>query len=170
RPEPEVRKDAAAGSHFAEPHDLAHSIIDDVDRSAERSTFEDCVERNGARLVHGDALRELGEDPAIGSVLAGADEHLDRAGLRHEDATRDGAPLHDGGETDQPTSVQRRRTEPGERAARRRRVALGDDLPSLAARLQVDRLDALASAADDREKRDLASVVDRWSIEIRESP
>src|SRR5262249_20335778 len=80
----------------------------------------------------------------------------------------DGAALDYPAEDDQPLTVQRGRAEAGERAARGGWIALGDDLPALATGMQIDRLEALAPAADGREERDVAPVVDGGRLHARQ--
>src|SRR5207244_694558 len=82
-----------------------------------------------------------------------------------EDAAGSRAPLDHRGERHGARVVEGRHAEARKDAARRGAVALCHDFLEPAAGESVDRLHALASAADGREERDRAAVVQRRRVE-----
>ena len=111
------------------------TVLDREDRRRDRRELEHAVERDDAGVVEGDALGELGEDPAERRVLAGADHHPDPlAARRRRCRPAPPCPRRPRRRPPRRASLSAGGPKRGEGAPGGRGVALGDDLPQRAAR------------------------------------
>ena len=164
-----MRERPAAGRRFTEGDDLPHVVVaDDKDALLGLGVLQHGGERDGARVVQRDALGELDEDSADRGLASRTREHSHRRPVSREDPARHGPALDHRGECDATSIVDRGRAEAGERATRRGGIALRHHLRQPPGNHRVHGLHGLAPAPHRGQKREIAVIVQRRSVDGRD--